>query len=82
MLHAHAVMPKMVRPMMAVLPFQFFGLEYQPPVGDQTCLGYLAMTDVRDWMEESKPTELLVRRPKETSQYWPESEFRERALPL
>ncbi|RPA82093.1 ribonuclease III [Ascobolus immersus RN42] len=38
-LHAHAVMPKMVRPMMA----------YQPPVGDQTCFGYLVVTKVRDW---------------------------------
>lgn len=28
--------------MTAVLPFQFEGWEYQPPAGDQTCLGYLS----------------------------------------
>ena len=27
------------RPMTAVLAFQFLGCEYQPPAGDQTCLG-------------------------------------------
>src|SRR5690606_17656964 len=46
-LQAHAVMPKMVRPMMAVLPFQFLGWEYQPPVGDKRCLAYPATTHVR-----------------------------------
>lgn len=28
-------------PMTAVLAFQFAGWAYQPPAGDQTCLGYL-----------------------------------------
>lgn len=27
----------------AVLAFQLAGCEYQPPLGDQTCLGYLSM---------------------------------------
>lgn len=36
-----AVMPNMARPAAAVLAFQFFGWEYQPPAGDHTCLGYL-----------------------------------------
>lgn len=35
------VMPTTTPPMTAVFPFQFFGCEYQPPAGDQTCLGYL-----------------------------------------
>jgi hypothetical protein len=37
-------MPTMLlrtRPMTAVLPFQLLGWAYQPPAGDQTCLGYL-----------------------------------------
>jgi hypothetical protein len=37
-------MPTMLvrtRPMTAVLPFQLLGCAYQPPAGDQTCLGYL-----------------------------------------
>jgi hypothetical protein len=29
------------RPTTAVLPFQLAGWAYQPPAGDQTCLGYL-----------------------------------------
>lgn len=31
----------MTAPAMMVLPFQFAGWAYQPPAGDQTCLGYL-----------------------------------------
>jgi hypothetical protein len=34
-------MPIMTTPMIAVFAFQFEGCEYQPPAGDQTCLGYL-----------------------------------------
>lgn len=33
--------------MTAVFAFQFFGCEYQPPAGDQTCLGYLQERSVR-----------------------------------
>jgi len=36
------VSPTMTIPNTAVLAFQFEGCEYQPPAGDQTCLGYLA----------------------------------------
>jgi hypothetical protein len=39
--HAAAVMPIMTRLKTAVLAFQFDGWVYQPPAGDQTCLGYL-----------------------------------------
>jgi hypothetical protein len=38
---ATAVMPKTVASITAVLTFQFLGCVYQPPAGDQTCLGYL-----------------------------------------
>lgn len=38
-LNVRQVMPKMMTPKMAVLAFQFFGCAYQPPAGDQTCLG-------------------------------------------
>jgi hypothetical protein len=31
----------MAAPLMAVFDFQFPGRQYQPPAGDQTCLGYL-----------------------------------------
>lgn len=34
-------MPKTTRPMTAVLYFQLEGCAYQPPAGDQTCLGKL-----------------------------------------
>ena len=37
----HAVMPTQTRPTIAVLRFQLGGCAYQPPAGDQTCLGYL-----------------------------------------
>jgi len=33
----------MTAPKTAVFAFQFFGWEYQPPAGDQTCLGYLEL---------------------------------------
>ncbi|KAK8188018.1 ribonuclease III domain-containing protein [Phyllosticta capitalensis] len=36
-----AAMPTSTEPMTAVLAFQFLGCPYQPPAGDQTCLGYL-----------------------------------------
>ncbi len=37
--HTMAVMPKTAAPRTAVLDFQFLGCAYQPPAGDQTCLG-------------------------------------------
>jgi hypothetical protein len=37
--HTMAVMPKMMTPKTAVLAFQLAGCVYQPPAGDQTCLG-------------------------------------------
>lgn len=40
-LNARAVMPMMTPVKMAVFTFQFAGCVYQPPAGDQTCLGYL-----------------------------------------
>ncbi|KAF8426940.1 ribonuclease III domain-containing protein, partial [Tirmania nivea] len=40
-LHTTMARPAIVAPMMAVLDLQLLGREYQPPVGDQTCLGYL-----------------------------------------
>jgi hypothetical protein len=40
-LHIMAVSPSMTPITTAVLAFQFFGWVYQPPAGDQTCLGYL-----------------------------------------
>lgn len=33
-------MPAMTPPMIMVFPFQLCGCPYQPPAGDQTCLGY------------------------------------------
>lgn len=42
-LHAIAVMPMMTAPITAVFAFQFAGCEYQPPAGDQMCLGYLQL---------------------------------------
>lgn len=36
---APATTPSMTRPMMAVFCLQFAGWVYQPPAGDQTCLG-------------------------------------------
>lgn len=33
----------MTRPKAAVFPFQLDGCAYQPPAGDQTCLGYLSV---------------------------------------
>lgn len=39
--HIIAVMPSTTAPMIAVFAFQFEGCVYQPPDGDQTCLGYL-----------------------------------------
>lgn len=41
-----AVMRKMARPAIAVLRFQLAGCAYQPPDGDQTCLGYLEIGSV------------------------------------
>lgn len=37
--HAIAAIPTTTPPMIAVLVFQLAGCEYQPPAGDQTCLG-------------------------------------------
>jgi hypothetical protein len=39
--HINPVNPTITKPMTAVFAFQFDGCEYQPPAGDQTCLGYL-----------------------------------------
>lgn len=39
--HINPVSPTITIPNTAVFPFQFEGWEYQPPAGDQTCLGYL-----------------------------------------
>lgn len=39
--HVMATMAVMTAPAMMVLPFQLAGWAYQPPAGDQTCLGYL-----------------------------------------
>lgn len=36
-----ATTPKMVNIATAVFDFQLAGWQYQPPEGDQTCLGYL-----------------------------------------
>lgn len=41
MFHAIAVIPAMTTPIIAVFAFQLAGCAYQPPAGDQTCLGYL-----------------------------------------
>jgi hypothetical protein len=46
--HIIAVTPKMTTPKIAVFPFQFEGCEYQPPDGDQTCLGYLKLGKNRE----------------------------------
>jgi hypothetical protein len=40
-LHAIAVIPTTTPSMIAVFARQFLGCAYQPPAGDQTCLGYL-----------------------------------------
>ena len=40
-LHTTMTSPAIVTPTMAVLALQLLGREYHPPVGDQTCLGYL-----------------------------------------
>lgn len=49
-LHAIAVIPTTTPSMMAVFARQFLGWAYQPPAGDQTCLGYLlvAMSSATD----------------------------------
>lgn len=39
--HTTPIMPKITAPQIAVFLFQFLGCAYQPPDGDQTCLGYL-----------------------------------------
>lgn len=39
--HIIAVIPTITTLKNAVFAFQFAGWEYQPPAGDQTCLGYL-----------------------------------------
>lgn len=40
-LNARAVMPRTTAMQTAVFAFQLEGCAYQPPDGDQTCLGYL-----------------------------------------
>jgi len=44
---AMPAMLAMVRPTTAVLAFQLLGWAYQPPAGDQTCLGYLEGLSIR-----------------------------------
>jgi hypothetical protein len=44
-LNTTAVTANMNSHVRAVLDFQFAGSEFQPPVGDQTCLGYLSMVN-------------------------------------
>lgn len=46
--HALAVIPNITATMIAVFAFQLLGWEYQPPAGDQTCLGYLPGEKVSD----------------------------------
>lgn len=45
---AIAVMPVRTPTMMAVFALQFAGCAYQPPAGDQTCLGYLRGSELLD----------------------------------
>lgn len=40
--------PNITTPKTAVFAFQFAGWEYQPPAGDQTCLGYLSYIRIED----------------------------------
>lgn len=47
--HISPVRPTTTNPKTAVFPFQFEGCEYQPPAGDQTCLGYLLLSVVAQW---------------------------------
>lgn len=52
-----AVTPIIANRLIAVLAFQFGGLVYQPPAGDQTCLGYLdeyAFEDMFDCIFDAK----------------------------
>ncbi|KAF2154156.1 hypothetical protein K461DRAFT_223194, partial [Myriangium duriaei CBS 260.36] len=56
--HTAAVIAKIVPNMMAVLAFQLAGWLYQPPAGDQTCLGYLHNHLIREpvkpqWLRKS-----------------------------
>ena len=44
--HVMATMPTMMPAATKVLALQFPGWAYQPPEGDQTCLGYLLIRDV------------------------------------
>jgi hypothetical protein len=44
--HTKAVIPKITTPKTAVFAFQFLGWAYQPPAGDQTCLGYLGALEL------------------------------------
>ena len=47
-------MPKMTAPNTAVFAFQFVGWAYQPPDGDQTCLGYL-----KSWLDGGRDCDRL-----------------------
>jgi hypothetical protein len=52
------------RPMAAVFAFQLCGWAYQPPDGDQTCLGYLRRSARRQWQQQQRaPTGSCLRRP-------------------
>ncbi|KAF2654898.1 ribonuclease III [Lophiostoma macrostomum CBS 122681] len=58
-------MPAMAAPMIAVFALQFEGCAYQPPAGDQTCLGYLdgCRTQSRWQTTAAAPTELVIEEP-------------------
>lgn len=56
--HAIAVMPPTTPSMIAVFVLQLSGWPYQPPAGDQTCLGYL-LRDV-SWVEDLGMQRLLL----------------------
>jgi hypothetical protein len=51
------------RPMAAVFAFQLAGWAYQPPDGDQTCLGYLRGSAWRQWQQQRAHTGSCLRRP-------------------
>lgn len=53
--HARPVIPRTTREKTAVLAFQLDGWVYQPPVGDQTCLGYLGKVRFAFGGDEKRP---------------------------
>lgn len=49
-----AVSPTTTAPKTAVFFFQLDGCAYQPPAGDQTCLGYLYVDCQPRWRQERR----------------------------